>query len=410
LLFAYVLASIPGSARSCLANRGWTLGQRLLTEPRVLFDYLGQLWFPRPFSRGLFNDGYLVSQDLFHPWTTLPALAGLIALTWLAWRLRHRAPAIAMAIGFYLIGQSIESGPFPLEIYFEHRNYLPAALMFWPLALWLTGPGTLPRLRATLVFVLPLLLAAETWLAASLWGDPAGQSLVWSARNPDSPRAEAFQAQNEAAHGQLARAEHRLRDALRERPMEMQLLVNLVGTRCKAGSLSASDLAATEQAFATDADLPRLSFKWLEKSLSTAESGSCSGFGIAQADALARAFERNPHTAMLPGRQSDADHLRGEIDLAEGRPQEALAAFNAAYAAERKLDTVLVQAAMLASAQQPRLALAHLQLASVKPTRPWYKWRSMGDVHDWVMYRQGFWQGQIDELRGKIVADLRNPS
>ncbi|HEY2345291.1 MAG TPA: tetratricopeptide repeat protein [Xanthomonadaceae bacterium] len=410
VLFAYVLVSLPGFARAAIIHRQWTLPERLLTEPRVLFDYLGQLWFPRPFSPGLFNDGYVISKDLFHPWTTLPALAGVIAMAAIAWFLRDRVPSVAIAIAFYLAGQSIESGPFPLEIYFEHRNYLPAALMFWPLALWLTGPGGLSRLRTLLAFGLPMLLAAETWLGASLWGDPTSQALVWGERNPDSPRAQAWEAQYEVANGRLDRAEDRVRRALRQYPGDMQLLVNLAGLRCKAGSLSAGDLTALEQSFASAPDPTRLSFKWMERALPLMESGSCKGLGMAQADRLADAFVRNPHTAMQPGRRSDAEHLLGEIALAENRPQDALAAFNAAFRAEPKLDTVMVQSALLAAAHHPREALAHLQLASVKPVLPWYQWRSMSDVHTWVMYRQGFWQQQIEELRGKIVADLGNPS
>lgn len=406
LLLAWVLVSLPGLARATLSHRGWTLQQRLLTEPRVLFDYLGQLWFPRPFSRGLFNDGYPISQDLLHPWTTLPSLLGVMALGLIAWALRDRKPALAVAIGFYLVGQSIESGPFPLEIYFEHRNYLPAALMFWPLAIWLTGTGALPRWRAALAIGLPVVLAIETWSGASLWGDPTSQALVWGERNPDSPRAQAYEAQYEASNGRLDLAEDRLRRALGDHPSDIQLLVNLAGVRCGAGSLSQADLAALRQAIATQADPTRLSFKWLEKSMPLVRSGSCRGFGLAQAAELARAFADNPRTAPVPGRRSDADHLRGEIALAAGRPQDALAAFDSAYRAEPKLDTVLIQAAMLASARQPKLALMHLQLASIRTARPWYQWRSMNDVHNWVMYRQGFWQEQIDDLRGKIAADL----
>ncbi len=60
-----------------------------------------------------------------------------------------------------------------------------------------------------------------------------------------------------------------------------------------------------------------------------------------------------------------------------------------------------------AAAHQPRLALAHLDLGVPTTAKPWYRWRSMTDINVWVMYRQGFWQQQIDELRGKIVDDLK---
>ena len=408
VLLAAVLMSIPGNAAFAVANRTWTLGQRMLTEPRVLFDYLAQLWIPRPFSRGLFNDGLVVSRSLLSPWTTLPALAGLIVLAWIGWSTRTRAPAIAMTIGFYLVGQSLESGPVPLEIYFEHRNYLPAALMFWPLALWLTGEGSLQRLRIALMFTLPLLFALETRLNASLWGDATQQALVWGQRNPDSPRAQAYAAQYELSHGQPGRAEQRLRNALLARPLEIQLLVNLVDTRCQLGGMSGADQSALLRSFEQAPDPTFLASKWLLDSLPTAMAGTCHGFGIAQADQLAQAFARNPVTATLPGRQSEAQHLLGEIALVEGNAATARAAFDRAYSADLRLDTVLQQAAELASAGQPTLALQHLDLAASNKAKPWYRWRHMADLHGWVLERQGFWQRQIDELRGKILDDMRN--
>ena len=40
---------------------------------------------------------------------------------------------------FISVGQPSGVNLVPLELYFEHRNYLPAMLMFWPLALWACG-------------------------------------------------------------------------------------------------------------------------------------------------------------------------------------------------------------------------------------------------------------------------------
>lgn len=409
ILLVPILASIPSSIETARTSRPWTLGERLLTEPRVVFDYIGQLLIPRPFSRGLFIDDFAVSHGLLDPWTTLPALLGLMAMAWLAWRLREKAPAVALAIGFYLVGQSVESGPIALELYFEHRNYLPAAMAFWPLAIWLTSEGSLPRLRAGVAFGLPLLLAALTWIDASLWGDSAQQAFVWGRRNPDSPRAQAYAAQVELNLGYADRAERRLRDALRKHPTELQLLVNLLGTRCTIGSVPQSDIDKAAFAFRTAPDPTHLASKWLNQALPTAESGSCRGFGIPEAHELAQAFADNPRTRQLASRMADSENLMGQVALAEGRIVDASNAFNKAFNVDRRVDVALSQAAMLASANQPRLALDQLAMASANKPEPWYRWRSMTDVNAWIMYRQGFWQQQIGELRGKIVADLGKP-
>lgn len=105
--------------------RAFSLAERLLTEGRVLWFYLGLILFPRLEALGLYHDDIALSTDLFTPWTTLPAMAGLIGLAWLAWRTRIRAPLVSFGIAWFLIGHAMESTVLPLEIAHEHRNYLP---------------------------------------------------------------------------------------------------------------------------------------------------------------------------------------------------------------------------------------------------------------------------------------------
>ncbi len=160
--------------------RPWTLGERLLTEARVVCDYLALLWLPHPYTAGVFNDAFTQSTGWLTPPDTLPAIVFLAALLAGAIAVRRRAPALALAMLFYFAGQLLESSVIPLELYYEHRNYLPALLMFWPLALWLTGDGVLPNLRRVLMVVLPLLLAGMTFLRADLWGNAPQQALLWA--------------------------------------------------------------------------------------------------------------------------------------------------------------------------------------------------------------------------------------
>ncbi|WP_170302107.1 tetratricopeptide repeat protein [Desulfosarcina widdelii] len=115
-------------------SRDFTLPQRLLTEPRVLLIYLRQLFLPIDHYFSIVHDVPL-SMSLFDPVTTLPAMIiilGLIVfgITQLAIR-----PFIAFAILVFFIGHSVESTFIPLEIIFEHRNYLPSIFIFLPIAI-----------------------------------------------------------------------------------------------------------------------------------------------------------------------------------------------------------------------------------------------------------------------------------
>ena len=64
-------------------HRHFTPAERLLTEARVLWLYLGLLALPRIQAFALHHDYVPVSTGLLEPWTTLPALgvwAVLLAL------------------------------------------------------------------------------------------------------------------------------------------------------------------------------------------------------------------------------------------------------------------------------------------------------------------------------------------
>lgn len=121
----YILVLHPESVFSGYVYRGFTLTQRLLSEPRILFDYLAMILFPWPGHLGFFHDDVRLSTSLLQPPNTLLALIGLVLLMGSAWIVRKRFPLAALGIAIFLIGQSLESSLIALEPMFEHRNYLP---------------------------------------------------------------------------------------------------------------------------------------------------------------------------------------------------------------------------------------------------------------------------------------------
>lgn len=176
------------------AVRSFTLNERLLTETRVLWDYIGDLLAPGGPRLGFYHDDFPISHGLFDPATTSFAIAGWVAALATAWRLREVIPGLALGLGIFLVGQALESTIFPLMIYFEHRNYLPAIGAIWAiLAILVFAANRLRhRLRnATPVFsvaavLLILVLAAGTSVRAHVWKDQrsmVAQALLF---HPDS--------------------------------------------------------------------------------------------------------------------------------------------------------------------------------------------------------------------------------
>ncbi len=122
---AYLVSGVAQWLWSGYGLRSFSMLERVLTEGRVLWFYLGLMWFPRLSSFGLHHDDIQISSDLLTPWTTLPAALGLFLLLLLAWYVRKRAPLIAFGIVWFFVGHMMESTVLPLEIAHEHRNYLP---------------------------------------------------------------------------------------------------------------------------------------------------------------------------------------------------------------------------------------------------------------------------------------------
>jgi hypothetical protein len=433
MLGGYLLrAGWNGFAHGTSALRSWTLGQRLLTEPRVLMEYLDLLWLPRPFTPGLFNDHVQPSISLWSPATTLPALLALLGLIVGAWHWRRRFPALALAILFYFVGQAMESTTLQLELYFEHRNYLPAMLMFWPLALWICGvslrksataetsppipgaigptskvSGSATLLKSALAITLLTGLALMTHARASLWGNTHDQGLLWARLNPGSPRAQANAALLEMAAGTPQLAIARLTAALPTDPDQVQLSFNLIGARCMLGNVPASNFELARRAIAHTRDPGTLLVHWFDSSIEAANEGRCHGLDLAALDSLLDAGLANPKLAEVDGRHQDLLYLKGHVALARHDPAAALIDFNAALDLDVRPGAALNQAALLGAAGYPNEGLAHLdhyrtlQVPQVLPTSgmPW--------LHAWVLQRQVYWPKEIRRLRDTLREDAQ---
>ncbi|NMH16423.1 tetratricopeptide repeat protein, partial [Tepidiphilus sp. B18-69] len=201
-------------------DRPFDQPERLLTESRILWDYLGNLFLPRIEGSGLYHDHIPISRGLFDPPSTAWALAGLAALLAAAFWLRRRAPFFSLAVLFFFAGHLIESTWLGLEPYFEHRNYLPAAFLFLPLARGFDWLRRYVSSAAIALFAFAILgtLAFLTHQRATLWGDAEKLEIYWALAAPDSPRAQNALANYYTRHGQADEADAVMRSAIQKMP------------------------------------------------------------------------------------------------------------------------------------------------------------------------------------------------
>jgi len=106
--------------------RSFTLTERLLTEPRVLFFYIQQTLFPAIYKLSFYHDDYIKSTSLYTPFTTIVAALSLFMTLSFALLKRKHYPILFFGVFWFVIGHSLESSIIALELVFEHRNYLPS--------------------------------------------------------------------------------------------------------------------------------------------------------------------------------------------------------------------------------------------------------------------------------------------
>lgn len=182
------LALEPGA----YANRNFDMVERLLTESRVVLQYLGWSLYPDLGQLGLYHDDYPVSRSLFDPPATALAIVALAAVLAGALWLRARRPVAALGLFWFLAAQALTATFIPLELMFEHRNYFASIGICLALAdLLLLWPGTAGLRKAGLLVaaLIALLFAGGTALRAHEWVHPIRFVQSEVAKHPGSPRA-----------------------------------------------------------------------------------------------------------------------------------------------------------------------------------------------------------------------------
>jgi tetratricopeptide (TPR) repeat protein len=191
LLIVYVFSG--ALSENAYINRDFTLEERLLTQARIIFQYLTNILLPGLQTPSLFHDDYMISKNIFHPWTTLISMLGIIALIIISWLSRNKIPLLSFSIAWFFIGHILESTIIPLELYFEHRNYLPIlgpllALVYFTIkALEYFTHGRKAIMLGVVVFT--FLLTGTTLVNTIMWGRPVELIVGSSQEHPESARA-----------------------------------------------------------------------------------------------------------------------------------------------------------------------------------------------------------------------------
>ncbi|EIL91042.1 hypothetical protein [Rhodanobacter spathiphylli] len=194
------------------ATRDFTLGTRLLSEARIVTDYISWTLLPTPDALSFYHDDFRISTGLLAPWTTLASIVFLVSLMALLPWLHRRQPLAALGIALFLGCHLLTGTVLPLELTYEHRNYFASFGLLLAVVPLLAAPSRgiaptdatdddssasestdrLPMALPRYVLLAGLMLhwTALTAITAHAWGDPLRLAEELASRAPQSPRAQ----------------------------------------------------------------------------------------------------------------------------------------------------------------------------------------------------------------------------
>ena len=175
-----------------LSGRSPWLAERLMTEARIMFEYLQWTLVPRLDDLTLYHDDIASSRGLLDPATTLASLVGIALLLGTALWQRRQRPLFALGILWFFAGHVLTGTVIPLILAFEHRNYFSSAGLLLAAASIVRLESSLlrPRLATATAIVALAFYSTTTGLRAREWADPLRLATSDAMKRPNSPNAQ----------------------------------------------------------------------------------------------------------------------------------------------------------------------------------------------------------------------------
>jgi hypothetical protein len=371
-----------------VARRGFTGWERLLIEAQLLWVYLLKALVGLPSQLGIYQ-GPSPARSLFAA-PVLLAIAAWLAVLATAYLRRRRWPLLALAVGWYLGGHLLESTVLPLEVYFEHRNYLPiigpvyaavAALTLAPRRVHVAGLVALPVFMA--------LSAGFLYVFASMQGDPSTSSRYWAQRHPDSVRAVTRWVSYQLGEEGVPRALATLDDFVLRQPQHGYLRIQELNLRCIMMPAADHDPVIDE----LQKGLPSVEFTFTAGTMfsqlfDTVAARDCNGVDTTTVRELADRLLTNPRYAAVPGYVQFHYKLLAGIARQQGRMPDAIGYLEQAIAAQPTSELNMMMVTALGAEgeyeQARRFIEDAMQKAPLSPTWAWAWRRDLDNLRAYI--------------------------
>jgi hypothetical protein len=165
----------------------FTMGQRLLTELRVVVYYLSLLIWPDPGRLNLDYD-FPLSYSLLDPWPTMGSGILLSIMFFSVFRLAKKQRLYSFAILWFLGNLVIESTFIPLDLVMEHRLYLPSMMLIAAGVLFFCEKVSGSSLRLFCLILGVMMLSLGTYERNKVWQSPLALMTDTALKSPEKPR------------------------------------------------------------------------------------------------------------------------------------------------------------------------------------------------------------------------------
>lgn len=206
LLF-YLIKNYDSIQNGFYFYRGYELSSHIATQLIILWEYIRQIILPRPSVMGPFHDDHITyTWDMLKSWLALCAWILTLSISSYLYVKKHSIvnKIFLFTILFYLAAHQIESTFIPLELYFEHRNYIASFGIIFIIAISLAEIA-----NRTNKYIISIMIASLLYLFYSfslfqittLWAQPMLATEMWYKYHPNSPRAVQSLSSEYSIHG-----------------------------------------------------------------------------------------------------------------------------------------------------------------------------------------------------------------
>ena len=376
--------------------RDFSTYERLLTESRVVADYMKHWVIPESLTAGVFQDYFVISTGFLSPISTALATVFHLLLISVSVVKRHKWPLFSFAVLFFYASHLLESTVVNLELYFEHRNYLGVAFLYLPFIVGLQKRISRPFFTATVLVVL-IVLAGFTRYTTTVWQSYPTIVEAVARKVPSSARAQQqyslllYNAQQYEESLQIADA------AIERIPGDEQLRIWRATIRCNLGMLSAAEFIRMKQVVVTARyDLRALAL--YETFVNSVVSHNCPAVSLDNLRSLFTEMLQVPVNAdsRSPG-FSQIAYFIGIVDIHQGNRRSAMSNFLKSLQSRPGASRAMLMASLMATNEFYVEAMELSEIALIE----------LDATHNGLLDSAQVTESDIRDFREKVRDELR---